>query len=137
MSKIKDTLASKQAQLYVAPTKAMGLGVFCREDIAAGEVIEVAPVLFFSKDDAVHIDKTHLYNYYFSTAFLPKQDSGKHGCLAMGTLSFCNHADDPNAMIEKVVEEPVVLFRLKAKRDIPKDTEIFITYGQVWFTPAP
>lgn len=122
-----------QSLLYVAQTADKGLGVFASVDIVAGQVLEVAPVLFFDKDDQALIDKTQLYNYYFSTSFLPQPDAKKAGCLVMGTLSFCNHADSPNAVLEKIAGDSLTLFKLVARQDIPRHTEILITYGMVWF----
>lgn len=130
----KNTLiAPRKKQLFLQPVSNKGLGVFCLEDIEEGEVIETAPVIFFSKEDAAHIDKTSLYNYYFSTKFLPEKDEARAGCLAMGIMSLCNHDENPNAVIEKVVDEHAVIFRLKSLRKICSNNEILIHYGEIWF----
>lgn len=122
-------------KLYLAETKEKGRGVFSHDPIVTGETIEVCPVLFFSAQDAEKIDKTNLYNYYFSTEFL-KNKNKYGGCFAMGTMSFCNHSDTPNAEIEKINTEAGCLFHLKALKTIKAGDEITITYGQVWFDPA-
>jgi len=122
-------------------TESKGRGVFCREHIASGEIIEVAPVFLFNEKDMEHVRETSIKNYYFKAndfsrniyLWLNIGDSSKVACLPMGITSFCNHLVDPNASYEKAEEGMVPFFILKAVRDIPPDTEISINYGLSWF----
>ena len=40
-------------------------GVFTSRAISKGEVIEVCPMIVFSRKDRLYIDSTFLYEYYF------------------------------------------------------------------------
>jgi hypothetical protein len=48
--------------LFIAPTPGMGRGVFTLEAIAAGTVIEIAPVIVMGQDDRLLLDKTRLHD---------------------------------------------------------------------------
>jgi SET domain-containing protein len=132
---------SRKNGLYMKYTKSKGRGVFCREHIASGEIIEVAPVFIFNEKDMEHVHKTSIRDYYFKAnkfsrsvyLWLNIGDSSKVACLSMGITSFCNHLIDPNAICEFAEESMVPFFILKAARDIPPDTEICINYGVAWF----
>ena len=127
--------------LYVKDAPPKGRGVFCNNPIEAETVIEVCPTLLFTATDGALVDKTILYNYYFSAQFLSDTvavshdifDKEKAGIIAFGMLSLCNHSDNPNACIEKNVENNEVWFVLKALKDISPHEEILISYGKVWF----
>ncbi|MEI9957480.1 MAG: SET domain-containing protein-lysine N-methyltransferase [Ferruginibacter sp.] len=51
--------------LYLDDTQKTGRGVFTRERIAKGTVIEVAPVIVMNQQDRIHLDKTKLHDYIF------------------------------------------------------------------------
>ncbi|TMD94821.1 MAG: hypothetical protein E6I76_11755 [Chloroflexi bacterium] len=74
---------------YVAPSTLHGRGVFAAVPIAAGEVIEVCPVLRFPAAQREHIDATLIDEYYF--------DWDGDGAIALGLGSLYNHADEPIA----------------------------------------
>ena len=117
--------------LYVAHTDAHGRGVFAAEDIAAGAVVELCPVIVLPAADRDRIHASHLHDYYF--LWEPE------GCvaIALGYGSLYNHADDPNADYEMYIPERELLIR--AQRDIRAGEEICIDYtdGQdrstLWF----
>lgn len=125
----------------MAPVKSKGMGVFCKEEILAGEVVEIAPCLLFSSGEAGNIDKTGLYDYYFSAYFLTTEeakfldigDKEKAGLLACGVMGFCNHSSAPNCEIEKYMQQNRVFFKLRALKNIAPHEEITISYGEVWF----
>ena len=127
--------------LYLEAVESKGVGLFCCDDIGKDSVIEAAPAVIFNDADAAHIDKTKLYNYYFEAPPLSEDkqrsdgitNSSKAGCMVMGVLSFCNHADTPNAAVEKTEQDGQIVFILKALRAIPAKTEILISYGRTWF----
>lgn len=127
--------------LYLTGVPLKGRGLFCHSPIEKNAIIESAPVLLFNEKQAAYVDKTNLYNYYFSAAFLGNQspelfgikDPENSGALAMGLMSFCNHSENPNAQIEKTVEGTDIIFTLRALRDIVANEEITHNYGTVWF----
>lgn len=71
-----------------------GEGVFAVASFEQGEVIEQSPVIVLPKTQAVWLDKTELYNYYF--------EWGEHEiALALGIGSLFNHSYQPNAAYSK------------------------------------
>src|SRR5688500_7036234 len=73
--------------LYVASTKKMGLGVFTKEAIKAGTIVEVSPVLVMKQIERELLDQTLLHDYIFEWG-----DKGKQCCMALGYVSIYNHS---------------------------------------------
>jgi hypothetical protein len=130
--------------LYIGDAGGRGRGLFCAHDIAAGTMIETAPVLLFNEREAKHIEATSLTNYYFSANFLPPDmakargigDAEKAGALPLGALCFCNHSESPNAEAGKEIHGDEIFFTLRSLSWIRPHTEILIHYGRLWFDPA-
>ena len=51
--------------LTIVSSPGRGRGVFTTEDLAAGTLVEVAPVIVMSKGDRAWLDKTLLHDYIF------------------------------------------------------------------------
>ena len=51
--------------LLVAPTDAMGRGVYTSEPIPANTLVEVSPVIVLSGEDRKLLDQTKLHDYIF------------------------------------------------------------------------
>jgi SET domain-containing protein len=108
--------------LFVARTSDRGRGVFTSKAISKGEVIEVCPMIVFSKKDREQIDNTFLYEYYF--------EWGKHqrkGALALGFGSVYNHSYNPNARYEPDFDLNIMEYI--AVRDIEAGEEITTNYN--------
>lgn len=119
-----------------------GRGVFCHNDIKAGEVIEVAPLMLFDEEETnLLMGATKLRDYVFGVSDKAHdlckrekvKDYRKASFFAMGITSFCNHSRKPNADAEFTDEYHTGFYTLKATADIPKDTEISVHYGTDWF----
>jgi hypothetical protein len=132
----------RKSGLYIKHVPPKGRGVFCSEPIAAGEIIEVSPVLIFAEPDVDNLQYTSLSNYLFGAKSSYSQsvyirlnifDPSKAVSLPMGITSFCNHLADANAGYAAAEEDNIPFFVLGAVRDIPPDTEICISYGATWF----
>lgn len=129
-------------RLYISLAGDKGRGVFCAADIKKGETIEVAPVMIFNETEAETLGKTRFRDYVFAASALsPKllkrekvRDVAKSSFVVMGAISYCNYARDPNAVTSFADEYHTGFYILKARRDIPKDTEITIDYGISWLT---
>lgn len=104
----------------VSTSKISGRGVFAAKNIRKGELIEVAPVILFSKSQQYQIDATALGDYYFEWS---KDDFA----LALGHGSLYNHATDSNADYEIDIASQAI--RFKALRSIKKGQEIFVNYN--------
>ena len=137
---------NRKSHLYVKALAKKGQGLFCGVDINKNDVIEKAPAIFFNKSEAVHIDKTGLYDYYFSLSYLSDDqanhigikpdEKGCSGAVIFGAGSIANHSDRPNAGITFEVLDGRLYAGLKALVHIPAEQEICISYGELWFEPA-
>ncbi|HPE96412.1 MAG: SET domain-containing protein [Chitinophagales bacterium] len=108
--------------LFVARTKDKGRGVFTSRAISKGEVIEVCPMIVFSRKDRLYIDSTFLYEYYFEWG-----KNQKKGALALGFGSVYNHSYQPNARYEPDFDLNIMEFI--AIRDIVAGEEITTNYN--------
>jgi len=141
MFRKKQRTAYRRPEVYIDTVPGKGRGVFCYEDIKAGEIIEVAPVMVFKEKDSKTLYDTLYGDYCFSAMMLPDGAAARFGiekpqdasCFVLGVAAFCNHLSQPNAEYELVNEWHTTFFILKARKDIPKETEICITYGPTWF----
>jgi SET domain-containing protein len=111
--------------LYVGKTLSMGRGVFTRERIPAGTVIELSPVIVMSMDDRVHLDKTRLHDYIFEWGKNKDQC-----CMALGLIPIYNHSYNSNCEYFMDYEDETML--VKAVRAINKNDELTINYNGDW-----
>jgi SET domain-containing protein len=127
--------------LYLKNTGAKGRGVFCLDNIAAGETLEVTPAIVLNETATRHVDKTILLNYSFTTGKISKRlrqradlkNPHDGSSVVMGIASFCNHAEHPNAEVLWQERGGTVYYVLSATRRIPRNTEICTGYGDSWF----
>ena len=77
--------------LFIAPTDSMGRGVFTSEDIDAGVVIEIAPVIVMSGEERKLLDQTLLHDYIFEWG-----DDLQRCCMALGYVPVYNHSYQSN-----------------------------------------
>ncbi|MBB2144474.1 SET domain-containing protein-lysine N-methyltransferase [Pedobacter sp. LMG 31464] len=69
-----------------------GRGVFAKNRITKGSLIEQAPVIFLSNDEKETLRFTKLFHYYFLLG-----NSEKQAAFAFGYASFYNHSPEANA----------------------------------------
>lgn len=101
-----------------------GRGVFAREEIKKGELIECCPIILLPENHVPFIRKTELHNYYFMWG----DDEVRHKagiCLGFGSLY--NHSYKPNATYKKLLTEKLIEF--VALQDIKIDEEITVNYN--------
>lgn len=107
-------------KVHVRSSSIHGKGVFAKEKIGKGEIIEVCPVLIFLKEELACLDKTSIYNYYFQWKKI-------RGALALGYGSLYNHSYSPNAKYEKDEKQEQIIFT--AIKDIQIGEEIIVNYN--------
>lgn len=107
-----------QNKLTVKKSNIHGYGVFADKAIKKGELIEECYMLVSKGGDKV------LEDYYFDA-------KGKYA-IFLGYGCIYNHSDDPNADYKLNIKQRVVT--IKATRNIAKGEEIFVTYGDEWFS---
>ncbi len=133
---------NRKIGLYLKDSGAKGRGVYCDHDIRRGETIEVTASLLLNEADTRRIDRTLLGHYNFLTGQVSKQlrerkritKSSEASCVILGIISFCNHSKNPNAEVYWEEKHGTLYHSLKARRRIPKHTEICTTYGRTWFS---
>lgn len=108
-----------------------GRGVFADQSYKPSELIEVCPIILLSKNDRRIIDKTLLYNYYYSW-------DKSQAAIALGKGSLYNHSYHPNAKYRKMFGKQKI--EIVAIKTINSGDEITINYGgtpssqkKLWF----
>jgi SET domain-containing protein len=122
--------------LTFAETPGMGRGVFTSEDIPAGTVVEVSPVIVMDADARKLLDQTLLHDYIFEWG-----PDRTQCAMALGFVPVYNHASPSNCEYEMDYDAAVISIR--AMRDIRAGEELFINYNGdfddpsgVWFALA-
>jgi len=107
-----------------------GRGVFAREPITAGALIEAAPVIILPAAQCGLIDKTILHDYYFHWDGDP--DGEGRGAVALGLVSLCNHSRRPRARVRRNYARETL--DLVALVPIAVGEEVTIDYNcPLWF----
>lgn len=116
--------------LFIAPTEKMGRGVFTAEDIPAGTIVEVAPVLVMSREERKLLDQTLLHDYIFEW----DTDKGQC-CMALGYVPVYNHSYRSNCEYEMDREQERISIR--SVHFIKAGEELFINYNGEWNDSKP
>lgn len=113
-----------------------GRGVFAAVPIAAGALIEAAPVILVPAAQCALIDRTILHDYYFDWDGGPEGSAAGEGrgALALGLVSLCNHSRRPRARVRRNVAQCTL--DLVALTPIAAGDEVTIDYNcPLWFAP--
>ncbi len=112
---------------YIAQSNIHGWGAFTQGGYDAGETVETNPILILGPDEVSSVLQTDLKRYIF---YLRESDKNPDSCyafVAMGNVSFCNHAKDANCHFD--IDEDNGVIRLVALKPLIDGTELFIDYG--------
>lgn len=105
--------------VIVKKSSTHGFGVFAGKTLKKGEKIEECYFIVSRGGDKV------LDDFYF--------EAKKNKCAVfLGYGSIYNHSEDPNASYSLNMTKRITT--IKAKRTIRKGEEIFISYGEEWFS---
>ena len=116
--------------LFIGKSNNKGRGVFTKEDIPAGVVIEISPVIIMSKEERKLLDQTLLHDYIFEWGINKEQC-----CMALGYVPLYNHSYTSNCEYEMDFENGKI--SIKSVRIIIAGEEIFINYNGDWDNPKP
>jgi SET domain-containing protein len=121
---------SSNPSLEIRDEPGKGRGVFARAAIAAGTLIEAAPVIVVPAVECALLDRTTLHDYYFRWDGEPGGEP--RGAVALGLTSLCNHSRRPRARVRcNHVQNTLDLVALTA---IAPGDEITIDYNcRLWF----
>ena len=114
--------------IYSAPAGKKGRGVFARQPIAEGDVIEECEVIFFPKKEAPDLKKTQIDSYYYCW-------KGGATVLPLGFGPLYNHSYHAKAeWKDDYKHRRMVLY---ARKPIKKDEEVTVHYNlkpsELWF----
>lgn len=119
-----------------------GRGVFAAAPIAAGTLIEAAPVILVPASQCPLLDQTILHDYYFDWDGDPDGPANGaaggagRGAMPLGLVALCNHSRRPSARVRRNVAQCTL--DLVALAPIAVGEEITIDYNcALWFTPQP
>lgn len=99
-----------------------GRGVFAKNKIRKGELIEQAPVIFLSDEEKETLRFTKLYHYYFLLG-----NSQKQIAFSFGYTPFYNHSAEANAFYTFSRRKNAL--NIYAYRTIEAGSEITINYN--------
>lgn len=119
---VPPVLDPNSAKLYVGVVPRRGRGVFARQAIATGELIERAQVIVIPAHQWPRLEHTTLYDYTFEWGW-----EGEETAIALGYGSIYNHSYSPNARYIKRLEDLVIDF--VALRNIQPGEEIVVNYN--------
>ena len=113
--------------IYVKNAEHKGLGVFAKIDIKENSIIEYChSFVLNSLIEDIKDDKLNQYVYTF--------DSNKRGILPLGFGMIYNSADNKEeANAEYITFEEQNLVIYKAKKNIDKDAEILLWWGNDYY----
>ena len=116
--------------LYFGPSGLHGRGVFCAEDVAAGTLLEICPVLLLPREELPALNQQFLYDYYFLW-----NEAQDQPAIVLGLGSLYNHRCPANARYDLDLLDRTVDF--SAVCDIPAGEEICVNYHGEPDDPSP
>ncbi len=111
--------------LFIKQTPVKGRGIYSGENISAGTVIEISPVIVMPGSDRHHLDKTLLHDYIFEWGVKKEQC-----CMALGLIPIYNHSYESNC--EYFMDYAEELITVKTVRKVGVNEELTINYNGDW-----
>lgn len=115
-----DNKSSTPLVYFEKSNKIPGYGVFARQKIKKGKLIETCPLILVPIKELDFIKKTKLNFYYF-------EYNSKFIVMSLGYGSLYNHSYSPNA--KYVFNYKKELIKIYAIKYISENEEIFINYN--------
>ncbi len=117
--------------IYIQQTEKKGNGVFTKNALPAGTIVEVSPVIVMTADERKLLDQTLLHDYIFEW-----QPGGEDlCCVAQGYISVYNHSE--NANCEYFMNYKNKAISIKTTRDIAAGEELTVNYNGDWNNKEP
>jgi SET domain-containing protein len=117
-------------ELFISTTEEMGKGVFTSENLEAGTIIEISPVIVMSDADRKLLDQTLLHDYIFEWG-----ENIRQCCMALGYIPMYNHSYKSNCEYDMDYDEEIMT--VKTVRFIKAGEELFINYNGDWNNSKP
>ncbi len=113
-------LIKNKYHLYLKKSKNRGWGVFCKQKILKGRVIETSPIILIPKKHLHKFSNTAIDSYRFTYW-------GDTTAIVLGYSSLYNHSKNANCAWR--VNRKSQTFTFYATENIPANTEILHDYG--------
>ena len=115
-----------------------GRGVVAERAIAAGELVERAPVLIIPEGDRARVDPTsvgnHIFMWEYDTVAEDLYTQNGRAAVALGFASLLNHSSSPNCDFVRYID--ALALDLVAIRNITAGEKLTTDHGlELWFTP--
>jgi len=111
-----------------------GKGLFAKDRIPKGEVIDIAHIILISNNDWNLIDNTVLSNYSFEWDD-PKSIGEYESAISLSVSQLINHSYDPNVKYIYNYKNKCITYT--TLRDISKGEEITVNYNGVVDDKSP
>lgn len=116
----------------------MGYGVFAKDPITKATFVgEYAGVVQVFDDTEDVGDKENGYSTDYSWYYLDEIEGGPvleiNGRREGNEMRFVNHSETPNLDVEHILFEGQWIIFFKAARNIKKDEQLFISYGEEYW----
>jgi SET domain-containing protein len=127
---LKDKLI-RSNKIEIRPSKVHGYGVFSREDIKENEIIEENPFVMVHDSPQEPCPKD-LRNFVYGVEKNgTDQPLYKDVCaVSVGCGMLYNYDENFNVDYHNLCDEDLNIFVFTANRDVSKDEELFINYGE-------
>ncbi len=128
-----ETIKGASSKIEVRKSVVHGYGVFAKEAIEEGELIEQNRLLPLAARSKYTVDAV-LKDYVWMNKSCQCDECKKHGYrqyLALGFGSLYNHANEPNT--KQDVNFQTEIITIKAGRQIKQNDEIFVNYGKSYW----
>ncbi|MBD0279434.1 MAG: SET domain-containing protein-lysine N-methyltransferase [Flavisolibacter sp.] len=116
--------------VFAARTRGMGRGMFTREALPRGVLLEIAPVIVMSGTERKLLDETLLHDYIFEWG-----EDQQQCCMALGYVPLYNHSYQSNCEYEMDFKKEIISIR--SVRKIKAGEELFINYNGGWNNRTP
>lgn len=126
-----DKVFDRSNTVYVKTVPRKGRGVFANVPFRVGDVIERAPTWGFDDAQAMLLDRTGVFEYYFVRHDRPLTGEPLTGYVVFGLISIVNHSSDPNARIVWTDAASGAWASIVAIKDIEVNEEITHCYTNV------
>jgi len=117
--------------IRLARVAGKGRGLLAERSIPAGSCLERAPAVRLSAADRAQFDRSAFFAYYFADPETFEAGGGHPALVAFGLLTFCNHAENPNAIVRWEEDDIGLWGRLEALRDIEAGEEVTLFYTNI------
>lgn len=117
--------------IYIKDTQDKGNGVFTQNNLPAGTVVEISPVIVMSAEERKLLDQTLMHDYIFEWT----PDGENKCCVAQGYIAVYNHSDSANC--EYFMDYSSNAMSVKTMRDIAAGEELTVNYNGDWNNKQP